>query len=125
MLQIGYNGKKWSVNRKYRAFCELHDRLVKEYPHVKFPDSAIQFMSKNVADIVNSKKSAIIEDRRNNLQRYLNDLALVPLIRESTAFRQFLGMDVNCPEEYDNFVALSGSYFLPKAEETVDSPLQE
>ncbi len=118
-----YNGKKWNVSRKYRGFCELHERLMKEYQHVKFPDSAMQFMSKNVAEIVSAKKSAIIEDRRNNLQRYLNDLALVPLIRESTAFRQFIGMDVNCPEEYENLVALSGSYFLPKADETlVESP---
>ena len=124
-MQVSYNGKKWNVSRKYRSFCELHERLVKEYPHVKFPDSAIQFMSKNVAEIVNSKKVAMIDDRRNNLQKYLNDLSMVPLIRESTAFRQFLGMDINCPEEYENFVSLSGSYFLPKTEEVIDSPTQE
>ena len=76
-------------------------------------------MTKNVADIIGMRKTATIEDRRNNLQKYLSDLTLIPLIRESTSFRQFIGMDVKCPEEYENEVVLSGSYFISKEEDSL------
>jgi len=74
-------------------------------------------MARNVSDIIGMRKSSTIEDRRNNLQRYLSDLSLIPLIRESTAFRQFIGMEEQCPEEYETAVALSGSYFIQKSED--------
>ena len=54
-----------------------------------------------------------LEERRNCLQHYLTDLSLIPSIRESTTFRRFLGMDIECPEEY-NLIGLSGSYLLSK-----------
>ena len=97
----------------------MHDQLFKEYPNVKFPDTAIQFMIKNVADIMSSRKSCSLEERRNNLQRYLADLALVPMIKESATFRKFLRMDIECHEEYEALMPLSKSY----AKENISEPL--
>ena len=71
-------------------------------------------MMKNVSEIVNSRKSCSIEDRRNNLQKYLVDLTLIPMIKESDTFRQFIGMDVESPEEYECLASLNVSCLASK-----------
>jgi len=38
-----------------------------------------------------------------NLQNYLQDLALIPAIKESVQFKLFLGISNKCPEFAENF----------------------
>lgn len=48
----------------------------------------------------------MIEDRRKALQSYLQELALIPIVKESHQFKQFLGIDQNFPELKDALVPL-------------------
>jgi hypothetical protein len=45
-----------------------------------------------------SGSSSMIEDRRKILQQYLQDLSLIPAIKESIHFKQFLGVHEQFPE---------------------------
>lgn len=66
-------------------------------------------MIKSVAEIVSSRRSCSLEERRGSLQRYLADLSLIPTIKESAAFRRFLGMNTECPEEFEALAPLKKS----------------
>ena len=48
----------------------------------------------------------MIEDRRKALQSYLQELALIPIVKESHKFKQFLSIDQNFPELKDALVSL-------------------
>ena len=38
VIQVQFNGEKtWTVRQKYRAFCQLHESLINQYPSVQFP----------------------------------------------------------------------------------------
>jgi len=93
-------------------FCDLQEKLFREYPNTKFPQSSIQFIAKTIREINNSRKETI-EERRKNLQQYLTDLSLISAIRQSAVFARFLGMDKECPEEY-TLISSSSSYFYTK-----------
>lgn len=45
--------------------------------------------------------TSIIEDRRKGLQVYLQELALIPSIKESHQLKNFLAIDENFPELRD------------------------
>ena len=52
VIEIILEGENWSVQRKYKEFCQLHDNLTNYYPHVKFPSASSQFNNKSLWDIV-------------------------------------------------------------------------
>lgn len=113
---MGLNGRKWTVNRRYKEFCELNESLIEEFPDAEFPESAMQFM-KSSCETLSFKKTGSIEERRDNLQRYLRDLALNPVIRASNLFKQFLGMMASVSEE-DN---VRSGYYFAKNEDTIEN----
>lgn len=106
-----YNGKKWTINRKYRAFYELHKQLVEEFPHVEFPDTSIQF-SKIPCEAINMKRTGSIEEKRDQLQKYIRDLTLIPSIRESIIFKEFIGLDELQNKQRSN-------YYLTKSQDNI------
>ena len=112
-MEIIYNAKKWSINRRYKEFCELNEGLIEEFPNSEFPESAMMFM-KSSSETANFRKTGSIEERRDNLQKYLRDLSMIPSIRESTVFKQFLGLSPHYTEEH------SGHYY-PKNEDTIEN----
>lgn len=90
VIQISLEGESWTVQRKYKEFCRLHETLIHYYPNVVFPSTAAQFSSKSINDIMKKKKTAVIEDRRKTLQKYLNGLLAIPNINTSDLFKDFL-----------------------------------
>lgn len=107
VVQINFNDKTWVVSQKYKAFCILHEKLINQYPNIKFPQSSFQFSSKSLNDYgkkssnnlgPSNSSSSLIEDRRKILQQYLQDLALIPAIKESPHLKQFLGIQSHFPE---------------------------
>jgi len=50
------------INRKYKMFCTLHEKLSQHYPSVRFPASAAQFNNKSLSEILKNKKNTVIED---------------------------------------------------------------
>jgi len=105
VIQVNFNNKTWNVSRKYRMFCELDEKLKKEYPNVRFPDSSAHFASKSMAEIMQPRKGTFIEERRKTLQQYLIDLSFIPLIKESITFKQFVGISEHFPDEIENLVS--------------------
>lgn len=38
MIEVFFNGEKsWTIKQQYRAFCQLHESLINQYPSVQFP----------------------------------------------------------------------------------------
>lgn len=92
VIEINLDGENLTVQRKYKEFCSLNEKLMNYYPNVRFPSAASQFWNKSLWDIVKKKKTAVVEDRRKILQKYLNGLAQIPSIRDSEFFKEFLGV---------------------------------
>jgi hypothetical protein len=89
VVQIKHENKKWTVNRLYKNFCSLHASLSKTYPNIEFPKSANMFYNKTLSDI---RKNSLVDGRRRILQSYISDIALIPVIRASRKFNQFIGL---------------------------------
>jgi hypothetical protein len=67
----------------------LHESLINQYPSVTFPVTSYQFAKVTGASIIGgaglaSRASNPSEDRRKTLQAYLQELALIPAIKESS-----------------------------------------
>ncbi len=95
LIQIIYNGVKWSVSRKYKQFCELHQSLNTHFPSLKFPESAFTVLGgfNNLGYISSSKRPTVIEERRKALQQYLRDLSKLDIVRNSNPFKKFLELE--------------------------------
>lgn len=95
LIQITHNSQKWSVSRKYKMFCELHQTLTSSFPSLKFPESNFTGMSAftNIGHPTTSKRPTVIEERRKALQQYLRDMAKIDIIRNSQPFRKFMELD--------------------------------
>ena len=48
---MSFNQKEWIVSQKYKAFCLLHEKLINQYPNIKFPQSSIYFTEKLVRGV--------------------------------------------------------------------------
>lgn len=95
LIQVIYNGTKWSVSRKYKQFCELHQALNTHFPSLKFPESAFTVLGgfNNLGYISSSKRPTVIEERRKALQQYLRDLSKLDIVRNSNPFKKFLELE--------------------------------
>ena len=96
VLAVNFNGQMWFVNSKYMTFSSLHDSLVVQYPGVTFPKSSFQFQAQDSNYRMFKGTTSI--DRKTTLQSYLQELALIPAIKESMQFKMFLGIHVKFPE---------------------------
>lgn len=92
IIQVLTKSCQWTVARKYRSFCELHNSLTSSYPFVEFPNSAKQLfgMHHNLSQMLETRKSNLIDDRRRYLSSYLKDLLRMEVLRESSLVRSFL-----------------------------------
>ena len=71
------------VQRRYRHFAWLHERLCDRYPFIlmpPMPDKQVQGRFELV----------FIERRRRQLERYMNRIAMHPVLRSSPIFIEFL-----------------------------------
>ena len=77
---------------------ELNEALIKPFPSIRFPESALQFSGKSLDQIKTSKKSTVVEDRRKALQTYLSDISFIPALRDSTYFEKFIELHEHMPD---------------------------
>ena len=71
------------MKRRFRHFVWLHERLCERYPFILMPpvpDKQVQ----------GRFEAAFIERRRKQLERYMNRIALHPVLRSSPIVMQFL-----------------------------------
>ena len=71
------------VQRRYRHFAWLHERLCDRYPFIlmpPMPDKQVQGRFELV----------FIERRRRQLERYMNRIAMHPVLRSAPIFIEFL-----------------------------------
>jgi len=104
LIQVAYNGIKWSVSRKYKAFCELHQSLNTQFPSLKFPESAFTILGafNNLSYVSNTKRPTVIEERRKALQQYLRDLSKLDIVRNSNPFKKFLELEKVFDQDQQN-----------------------
>jgi hypothetical protein len=80
MIKVQYADKKWTVSRRYKNFCELHQALQANFPGLKLPDSQQAIISvQDINNIFQSKRPTVIEDRRKALQQYIRELAKIDI----------------------------------------------
>ena len=80
VILVNFNGQVWTANQKYKTFCALHESLIKQYPSVIFPKTSYQFAQSIQSAGSNQVRAA---ERTKNLELYLQELALIPAIKES------------------------------------------
>lgn len=88
-LTFSNRGKSWTVPRRYKMFCNLHSSLQQQFPHLNLPEISTLFSQGNSTN----RKPAALEDRRKSFQAYLTELSSMPIIKECTTFRKFVGLD--------------------------------
>lgn len=103
LIQVTLNNNKWTIARKYKNFCELHQQLYASFPHIKFPESVATVMNSttDVNNIFNSKRPTVIEERRKALQQFLRDLSKIECVRQCKQFKNFL--EIEKGEQSENF----------------------
>ena len=75
---------KWNMEKRYNEFSDLHDSLKALHAHVpNFPPKTY-FKLKHDKDV---------DDRRENLARFMKDIANRTDMRSSKAFRNFCDLD--------------------------------
>lgn len=111
LIQMSHKGRRWAVSRKYKEFCELHQRLCAEYPSTKFPDSSYVILGV-INTLSNGKRPTVIEDRRKALQQYLRDLSQMEKIATSQYYQQFLDLDKNPSTDADESVIIPSPHVL-------------
>jgi hypothetical protein len=66
-VQLG-NDRKWTVSRRYKNFCELHQGLLNQFPVIKLPDSSASIVNaQDMSNLFQAKRPTVIEDRRKAL----------------------------------------------------------
>jgi len=82
--------KDYTVEKTYTVFKELHDKLCKELPSMVRstlpPCPPKRFWGQMDPDFISK--------RTQDLQVYLNDLVVIPQVRDSKAFQQFITTDM-------------------------------
>lgn len=95
LLQIRFEGHYWNTTRTYREFTELNHALVQTFPNLRLPSSGNQILGfGGKVSTLTSKKTPIMEHRREALEEYLNELLKTPQIISNPILREFLRIDV-------------------------------
>ena len=105
-----HNGKEdqvpsWTVQKRYKSFCQLHEALVSFFPTVQFPQSSC-FAQRSHHEPISSAfpgsgGESKMADRRGLLDQYLRELLMIPCVKESNIFKAFIGIDKLYPEFYN------------------------
>ncbi|QRV97765.1 sorting nexin-12 [Ceratobasidium sp. AG-Ba] len=80
----------WGVARRYSEFYQMHTRLKERFTAVR----ALEFPGKR---LVTSLSNNFVDSRRVALEKYLQNLILVPGVCESDELRSFLSRQVTTP----------------------------
>lgn len=97
------------------------------FPGVKFPESAAAIINvhTDINQIINSKRTVAVEERRKALQQFMRDLAKIDQLRNSKPFRDFIRLDENLEVEgtpADSQVGASSLYRTDSKRLQLESP---
>ncbi|CAG9318600.1 unnamed protein product [Blepharisma stoltei] len=99
VITITYKGQTWTITKRYKALCNLHSSLQREFPDVQLPNTDNLFLNNNSSSLFNTKRPVVLNERRRACQQYLMDLAAIPIIRNSQIFKDFLSVTQNFGDE--------------------------
>eukprot|EP01017_Pseudomicrothorax_dubius_P007048 TRINITY_DN1212_c0_g2_i1.p1 TRINITY_DN1212_c0_g2~~TRINITY_DN1212_c0_g2_i1.p1 ORF type:complete len:878 (+),score=280.77 TRINITY_DN1212_c0_g2_i1:686-3319(+) len=99
-IQVIWHDIEWTVTRKYRAFYDLHQSIATAFPGLQLPDSvfALFLSTASLKNVIASKSSTLVEERRKALQSYLRDLIRIDLVRNSQLLKTFLDFEGRMPQ---------------------------
>jgi hypothetical protein len=92
-LDVKLHQSMWSLNRKYKDFCELHDLLLIMFPKMGFPESSNVMKNSLLTAALGgstSSRKVIVEEKRKMLEEYIKDLLCVSEIRNTRIMQKFL-----------------------------------
>lgn len=87
-VAVRWRGAAWTVQRRYRAFRELHAALLRELPAAGLARHALP-----PKRAFGTRDADFLAERRMLLQSYLRELAADPVACQSVAFRTFVELD--------------------------------
>ncbi|ETK92846.1 hypothetical protein F441_03989 [Phytophthora nicotianae CJ01A1] len=83
------------VQRSYKQFCTLHSRLLKTYPKSHLPKGLPAMRNKRY-------DNEYIEEKRNELTKYLAQLMQIPEVKASNVLRDFLEASTAAEDSSDD-----------------------
>lgn len=99
LVEINREGKHWIVKKRYMEFCSLYNNILAEMPGVVVPKSSsvVQTLYNNISS---AQRKPMVEDRKQMLEKFMNDLVMNRDIRYCNAFREFLQLEEPIPKDY-------------------------
>ncbi|KAF1321069.1 Ribonuclease h2 subunit a, partial [Globisporangium splendens] len=85
MIDVSFNDVKWQLARRYKEFDALHAHLEDKYGHVPLP----KLPSKR---LFTPLEGTFVDKRREQLENYLKQMILHPLVGSDVLFLSFLGV---------------------------------
>ena len=106
-LDVSYNHHTYKIYRSYKEFCDLHHSIVRTYTNIKLPSSCNNIIgfNNNISSSINKKHSNILEERKQALEDYLNELFNIPVLSNSHLLLSFIKYDIynsNTLHDIDN-----------------------
>lgn len=97
LVEVNREGKYWTVKKRYMEFCNLYNDVLSELPGVVVPKSSsvVQTLYNNISS---GQRKPMVEDRKQMLEKFINDLVMNSSIRYSSTLREFLQLDEPMPE---------------------------
>lgn len=100
VISVTYKGMTWTVTKRYKALCNLHSSLQKDFPDIQLPNTENLFLSNaSSSSLFSTKRPVVLDERRRACQQYLMDLAAIPAIKNSSIFKDFLSGTQNFGDE--------------------------
>lgn len=89
-LNICVNEKCWTIYRRYKAFEDLHENLLKDLGEEAF---TIKFLEKQYIGSYVSTLKAFTDDRMAKLQAYMDSIIVIEDVVDNKHFTDFLDCD--------------------------------
>ena len=89
IVKVCSGHRKWRLEKRFNEFYDLDKIVRQKHPNLPKLPAKTYFPLKNPADI---------ENRRQELHAYLQDIVNIPDMRTNSAFRKFLEIDSQIPE---------------------------
>ena len=96
VIRIKNGRTAWELKKRFRDFCDLYNKLLEGgLQNLSSGKIFKEFYQQVEKGIVNSRPA--MEERKRNLQIFLNSLISDESTKELTVLRQFLDLDVQNP----------------------------
>ncbi|CAK4717231.1 hypothetical protein LEN26_017170 [Aphanomyces euteiches] len=86
-IQVEFNDLRWTVDRRYKQFFNLHEALSSSDYELK-----MYFPAMPPRRAITPKKGSFVAKRQQRLEEYLQDLVALPSMAEDVRVMEFLGV---------------------------------